>query len=92
MSLTLHNYLVSHTVNVLVITHNGEICKDKLIKKLNIVVTIICTIYDSMFMACSLLTYPTFWSKVSFLGSFHSFLVFPRKVESLHANPKNMFE
>ena len=27
MSQALHQYLVFHTVNVLVITHNGEICK-----------------------------------------------------------------
>ena len=92
MSQTLHQYLVFHTVNVLVITHNGEICKDKVIKHLNIVVTIRCDIYDSMFMACSLLTYPTFRSKVSFLGSFHSFLVFPNKVESLRANPNDVSE
>ena len=79
-------------MNVLVITHNGDICKDKEIKQLNIVVTIKCTIYDSMFMACSLLIYPAFRSKVRLLGSFHSFLVFPRKVESLRANPNNVSE
>ena len=63
--------LVFHTVNVLVITHNGETCKDKVIKHLNIFVTIKCTIYDSMFMACSLLIYPALRSKVRLLGSFH---------------------
>ena len=92
MSQTLHQYSVFHTVNVLVTTHNVEICKDKVIKHLNTAVTIRCTIYDSMFMACSLLTYPAFWSKVSLLGSFHSFLVFPRKVDSLRANQKNVSE
>ena len=91
MSQTLHQYLVFHTVNVLVITHNGEICKDKLIQHINIVIIIICNMYDSMFMACSLLTYPVFRSKVHLLVSFHLFLVFPRKVESPYAKPKNVY-
>ena len=79
-------------MNVLVITHNGDICKDREIKQLNIVVTIKCTIYDSMFIACSLLTYPDFRYEVRLLVSFHSFLVFPSKVESPHANPNNVSE
>ena len=67
MSHTLHQYLVFLTFNVLVITHNNEICKDKLIQHLNIVVIVRCTIYDSVFMDCSLLIYPVFQSKVFLL-------------------------
>ena len=92
MSRTLHQYLVFRTVNVLAITHNGEICKNKLIKHLNIFSTIRCTIYDFLCMACSLLIYPAFQSKVHLPGSFHSFLVFPIKFESLCANPNNLSE
>ena len=92
ISQNLHQYLVFHTANLPVITHNGEIFNDKIIQHLNIVVIIRCTIYDSMFMACRLLTYPALRSKVRLLGSFHSFLVFPSKVESLCDNPKNSSE
>ena len=92
MSQTLHQYLVFRTVIVLVITHNGETCNDKLIQHFNIVIIIRCTIYDSMFIASSLLTCPALQSKVCLLGSFHSFLVFPRNFESLHANQNNASE
>ena len=76
MSQTLHQYLVFSTVNVLVITRNVEICKDKLIKHLNIVVTIRCTIYVSVLMACSLLTYPAF--RYNFFPPF--IFSFPKKI------------
>ena len=92
MSQTLHQYLVFHNSNVLVITPNSEIFNDKLIRHLNIVVIIICTIYYSMFMACIILTYTAFRSKFRLLGSFHSSLVLPSKVESLCDNPKNSSE
>ena len=88
MSQTSHQYLVFHTVNVLVITHNGEICKDKVIKHLNIFITIRCTIYDSMLMACNLLTYHVLRSKVFLPSSFHSFLVFQSKLSHFVLNQR----
>ena len=77
------DYLISHFTS-----SQLDDVRQRIHASLNIVVIVRCTIYDSVFMDCSLLIYPLFQSKVFFIGSFHSFLVFPSKFESLHANPK----